>query len=123
MPTSTDLLLFTVYTVALILIVSVVMRVFFPARTVVIREEPEVVVGGWWPWNITRYNAWPYWSGWWSGGSDGGYSGRVWTGPGHLHPPVHHRPDSPLRPWGSGGRGANAGAPSSTGGAARGGHH
>lgn len=62
----------------------------------------ETPVATWWPWNISRYNDWPYWSGWYVGGGNGGY----------IRPPVrpsHHENEHHDRPWGGHGRHTNGG--------------
>jgi hypothetical protein len=88
-----DLLVLILYVVAVGTVVLLLYRALFPP--VIIVEQP--VEASWWPWSVTSYNYWPYWSG---GGGDGGYvAGPSHTGPSHELP----------RPWGGSGRGANAG--------------
>jgi hypothetical protein len=112
--------LFMIYAVALAAIVWFIMESRRQSVTHVIVDRPLV---SWWPWNISRYNDWPYWSGWYVGGGNGGYYKppvRPHHEPRHHDKPRHHdgpRQDGPhhgdsSRPWGGGGRTANAGAPS-----------
>ena len=83
--------------------------VIYPVATSI--DYPET---SWWPWSISSYNTWPYWTGWWSGGGSGGYGG-------HMRRPIYRRGGHD-RPWG-GGRGANRSAPrGGFGGRAGGGH-
>jgi len=57
----------------------------------------------WWPWHMTPYNDWPFWTGWWSGGSDGGYQ--------RMQPAIpQFRAVKQDRPWGGASRSANRGA-------------
>lgn len=83
-----DLLVLILYVVAVGTVVLLLYRALFPP--VIIVEQP--VVASWWPWSITSYNHWPYWS-----GGDRGYGTRQ-----------EERQES-QRPWGGSGRGANAG--------------
>jgi len=93
--------------------------VIYPVATTI--DYPDVVYSDsiWWPFPITNYNYWPYWSNW-AVGRGGGYGSR----PIYRHG-GHHRP------WGGMNRSANRSAPRSgdsgggtgagTGGSARGG--
>ena len=106
----TDLFMILFYGVAVFFVILFLFSLFnkpstsIPPQIVIIDEQPNV--SSWWPWTTTTYNAWPYWTGWWSGGGSGGYYPRRWNHPG-PHPLLY--PSS--RPWGGGGRHANSGAP------------
>lgn len=66
-------LLFLLYGAALVFIIHFMMTK--NAAAPIIIQQPDVVYSdaSWWPWSTGSYNYWPYWTGWWSGGSDGGY--------------------------------------------------
>lgn len=94
-------LLFIVYALAFGAIVWYMMELRRQsAVSSVIIETPVI---SWWPWSISQYNEWPYWSGWYVGGGNGGYS----------KPPMRHSPshggEHHERPWGGPGRTANSG--------------
>lgn len=114
----TEFALLLLYGTAIVFLLLLVFRVLMPKTA-----APEVVVidtrratADWWPWGTTVYNWWPYWGGWWNGGSDGGYSrsyeGRHWTAPGHIQ--------TADRPWGGSSHYANHGAPTAPTGPAHG---
>lgn len=85
--------------------------VVYPVATEVVYPNVVYSDSSWWPWSISSYNVWPYWTGWWSGGGNGGY--RYWRGGRHRG----HRGD--IRPIGSRPGAPRVSAPS--GGAPRGG--
>lgn len=100
----TDLFLILFYGVALFFVIIFISSFIHKPQSpqiIVIEEQP--VRPSLWPWNTTSYNYWPYWTGWWSGGSDGGYY------PKRLYPTRHHYPSFSTRPWGGPGRHANTG--------------
>lgn len=78
--------------------------VIYPVATSI--DYPETV---WWPWSVGSYNGWPYWTGWWSGGSNGGYGLRPIHYGGHRG--GHHGGYPRDRPWGGVNRSANRSAP------------
>ena len=41
--------------------------VIYPVATSI--DYPET---SWWPWSVSSYNTWPYWTGYWNGGGHGG---------------------------------------------------
>jgi hypothetical protein len=92
--------------VILFFIVFVILVYLFLStrQTVVVYEEPTPV--SWWPWGITSYNWWPYWS-------YGSSSGIVHHK--RPHHGTHPIPHQESRPWGGTGRRANMSAPSSGG--------
>lgn len=100
-------LLFIIYLVAFGTIVWYLL--YLRRRSTVTHVIVETPVATWWPWTISRYNEWPYWSGWYVGGGNGGYN----------LPPVRHSPshgdhhhgggEHHDRPWGGPGRTANTG--------------
>jgi len=74
---SSTLLFGLLYGCVLLAILYMLFRMMNPIRTVIIREEPQIIPeSSWWRMPVTSYNRWPYWSGWWSGGDNGGYSPR-----------------------------------------------
>jgi len=96
-----------------IIFVSILVLIYFVLsmrQTVIVYEEPVL----WWPWSITSYNWWPYWS----YGSSGGYDGRN-----VHHKGPHHAPHQESRPWGGASRHANASAPSRGHAGSHGGGH
>lgn len=115
-------LVFLLYGAAIVFIIHFIMTKNAAAPVIIQQESPPIVYssGSWWPWSTTSYNYWPYWSGWWSGGGDGGYG--LWRrgGP-RIHPDPRPRfgggPQGQLggrygpigtpasRPGGRGGRG------------------
>ena len=69
---SPTLLFGLLYGAVLLAILYMLFRMMNPI--VVIREEPQIIPeSSWWRMPVTSYNRWPYWSGWWSGGDNGGY--------------------------------------------------
>lgn len=101
-----DIFFTLLYGAAFILIIYFIVGLIYkpaPSTVVIYDETPVYQESVWWPWSSGPYNYWPYWTGWWSGGGDGGY-GR-WYRRGGGHP--HHWGGG--RPWGSGSRGANRG--------------
>ena len=130
-----------VFIIALFLIKSLMQP------TVIIQEKAVVIPEAvWWPWSLSSYGWWPYWTGWWSGGGGGGYSyGTTHGTRGATHPvkPVHHAPinhslanhslanhsltnhslANHSRPWGGASRSANgSGVPHGGGHSSGGGH-
>ena len=113
-------LVFLLYGAALVFIIHF-MTTKKAAAPIIIQQQPDVVYSdaSWWPWSTTSYNYYPYWSGWWSGGGDGGYG--LWRrgGP-RIHPDPRPRfgggPRGPL-----GGRYGPIGTPASRPGGGRGG--
>lgn len=120
--------LFLLYTAALIFIIHFIMTK--NATPIIIQQEspvyPDAVYSDstWWPFPVTSYNYYPFWSSWAVGGSDGGYSypryGGSWGG---RHGGGGSRPHGGGgRPGGSGGRpGGMGGMGGRGGGAGRGG--
>lgn len=108
-------LLFVVYAVAFAAIIWYIMEL--RRRSVVSHVVVETPVVTWWPWSISRFNEWPYWSGWYVGGGNGGYYKPPMRHPpshgGGHHPPTggHHQQIGGHhdRPWGGPGRTANTG--------------
>ena len=96
---TSDVLLTLLYGVAFFAILYFILREIVARpkteRVVVVNETPVYAESDWWPWAGGPYNYWPYSSGWYSGGGDGGYR-RHWRRDG--------------RPWGGAGRGAHRGA-------------
>jgi hypothetical protein len=86
-------LVFLLYGAAIVFIIHFIMTKNTSMPIIIQQESPAPVVysdSSWWPWSTTSYNYYPYWTGWWSGGSDGGY----------------HRPHHNMRPrFGGGPRG------------------
>jgi hypothetical protein len=121
-----ELLLILVYGVALIFILYFFIGLFYkqqPSTTIIYEDtNPDIIYETpVWNWGVP-FNAWPYWTGWYSGGADGGYGyyGRRW-GPGYRHGGGHRWGGGHTRPYGGGGRGAMGGAPrGGFGGGARG---
>ena len=71
---SSTLLFGLLYGAVLLAILYMLFRMMNPIRTVIIRQEPQIIPeSSWWRMPVTSYNRWPYWSGWWSGGDNGGY--------------------------------------------------
>lgn len=93
-----DFLVLILYVVTVGTIVIFIYRILFP--NVVIAEQPVI---SWWPWSVTSYNYWPYWS---------GRGVRQESG---TRQESETRQESGTkqeilnRPWGGAGRGANAG--------------
>ena len=118
-------LVFLLYGAALVFIIHFIMTKN-TATPIMIQQESPVVYSdsSWWPWSTTSYNYYPYWSGWWSGGGDGGYGLWRRDGP-RIHPDPRPRfgggPRGPLggrygpigtpasRPGGRGGGGGGRG--------------
>lgn len=103
----TDLFLILFYGVAVFFVILFLSSLLQkqtspPPQIIVIDEQP--VLSSWWSFPITSYNSYPYWTGWWSGGGNGGYYPNRWR----PHP---HHPLQPIatRPWGRSGRHANTG--------------
>jgi len=71
-------LAFLLYGAAIIFIIHFMMSNRASAPIIIQQEAPPVIHSdaSWWPWPTTSYNYYPYWSGWWSGGSNGGYVHR-----------------------------------------------
>jgi hypothetical protein len=103
----TDTYYFLLYGCVFIIALFLIKSLMQP--TVIIQEKAVVIPEvSWWPWSLSSYGWWPYWTGWWSGGGGGGYS----YGTTHPVKPVHHAPTNHSRPWGGAGRSANgSGAP------------
>ena len=83
----TSVLVFLLYGAALLFIIHFMMskRAAVP---IIIQQDVQPVVysdSSWWPWSTSPYNYWPYWTGYWSGGGDGGYGLWRQGGP-HIHP-------------------------------------
>lgn len=100
-----DIFFAILYGGAFILIIYFIIGLVYrpgPSTVVVYDETPVYQESVWWPWAGGPYNWWPYWTGWWSGGGDGGYG--YWRGRGG-----HPRHWGGPRPWGGGGRGAHSG--------------
>ena len=113
---SSTVLVFLLYGMALVFIIHFVMTKNTMAPIIIQQESPAPVVysdSSWWPWSTTSYNYFPYWSGWWSGGGDGGYGHRGgyprprFGGGPHGQLGGHYGPigTSASRPGGSGGHG------------------
>ena len=103
-------LLFIIYLVAFGAIVWYLL--YLRRRSTVTHVIVETPIATWWPWTISRYNEWPYWSGWYVGGGNGGYNlPPVRHSPSHggHHGGGHHGGEHHDRPWGGPGRTANAG--------------
>ena len=72
---STTVLFGLLYGGVLLAILYMLFRMMNPV--VIIRQEPQIIPeSSWWRMPLTSYNRWPYWSGWWSGGGNGGYGPR-----------------------------------------------
>ena len=108
-------LLFILYGAALLFIVHFMMNNRATAPIMIQQESAPVVYSdaSWWPWSTTSYNYYPYWSGWWSGGGDGGYTHRPHRG---GRPRFGGGPQGQL-----GGRYGPIGTPASRPGGSRGG--
>lgn len=79
------ILLTLLYGGALLFVIYFIVQRYRPTP-IIIQQVPVTVYpeSVWWPWSAGSYNDWPYWTGWWSGGSNGGYSyrGRGYRGGG-----------------------------------------
>lgn len=113
--TLTDLFFIIVYGIAIFFVLRFLFRSFHRGKKVVVVEERPVVTA-WWPWEISTYNWWPYWSGWYVGGGNGGYvkppvrpshGGHGGHSGGHGGHIGGH--GGQMRPWGGHGRTANEG--------------
>ena len=82
------ILLMLLYSGALVFIIYFIVQRYRPTP-IIIQQVPVTVYpeSVWWPWSTGSYNSWPYWTGWWSGGSNGGYGyrGRGYRGGGNMH--------------------------------------
>jgi hypothetical protein len=75
---SSTVLAFLLYGAAIIFIIHFMTSNRAPAPIIIQQEAPSVIHSDspWWSWPTTSYNYWPYWAGYWSGGSNGGYVHR-----------------------------------------------
>lgn len=72
------ILLMLLYSGALVFVIYFIVQRYRPTP-IIIQQAPTVInypESVWWPWSTGSYNSWPYWTGWWSGGGNGGYSYR-----------------------------------------------
>ena len=69
-------LVFLLYGAALIFVIHFMMTKSAPASIIIQQPAaiyPDTADSSWWSFPITSYNYFPYWTGYYNGGGDGGY--------------------------------------------------
>jgi hypothetical protein len=98
------LLVYLLYGAALIFVIHFMMAKSAPASIIIQQPAaiyPDTADSSWWSFPITSYNYFPYWTGYYNGGGDGGYGYFRRDGP-HVRP-------QPRPHFGGGVRGALGG--------------
>jgi hypothetical protein len=93
-----------IYGAAVVFIASLFFRSVSPppAPLPVDYVPPRTLDSVWWPLPTTSYTWWNHWTGWWSGGQDGGYADQEIRIGDRVHATIPKG-----RPWGGAGRGSN----------------